>query len=141
MTTPTYYQLNKEKCLANNAAYYAAHKAEVRKRNDQWKEANKEKYVLSVKRWQQRSEIKAKAREKLYGVTAEQYQLQLEKQCYCCAVCGSVLDLAKNTHQDHCHVTNSPRGILCSNCNTALGLFKDSLELLLKAVSYLKSYQ
>jgi Autographiviridae endonuclease VII len=38
---------------------------------------------------------------------------------------------------DHCHATSSYRGMLCSSCNRALGLFKDSPELLGKAIDYL----
>ena len=54
--------------------------------------------------------------------------------------------MIKDTHDsldpacmDHNHMTNEPRGILCANCNTALGLFKDSPSVLRKAEEYLKS--
>jgi hypothetical protein len=38
---------------------------------------------------------------------------------------------------DHCHQTNRIRGLLCSNCNRALGLFRDSPAILQKAIDYL----
>lgn len=41
---------------------------------------------------------------------------------------------------DHCHITGNIRGLLCRHCNAGLGLFKDNIELLEKALSYLKSY-
>lgn len=38
---------------------------------------------------------------------------------------------------DHDHYTSKIRGILCQECNHAIGLFKDDVELLKKAIEYL----
>ncbi len=38
---------------------------------------------------------------------------------------------------DHCHITNKIRGVLCNNCNTALGLVKDNRQTLLNMLQYL----
>lgn len=38
---------------------------------------------------------------------------------------------------DHCHSTAVVRGLLCSNCNSGLGYFKDSAALMKAAVKYL----
>lgn len=38
---------------------------------------------------------------------------------------------------DHNHTTNIVRGLLCNNCNTALGKFKDNMEILTNAISYI----
>jgi hypothetical protein len=38
------------------------------------------------------------------------------------------------------HATNRLRGLLCSNCNTALGLLKDSRKMLMNAISYLEVF-
>jgi len=38
---------------------------------------------------------------------------------------------------DHCHSTNKIRGLLCTDCNTALGLLKDNKELVKSALAYL----
>lgn len=51
-----------------------------------------------------------------------------------CRICGTT----ENLHIDHCHDRNVARGVLCRNCNHGLGNFKDSPELLLSAVTYLK---
>lgn len=39
---------------------------------------------------------------------------------------------------DHDHVTSKVRALLCSNCNTALGLLKDSPTLMERSAEYIK---
>lgn len=79
-----------------------------------------------------------------YGITHSQYQEMLKEQdskCFLCDGPGFLMDKAKhklNLVVDHCHTTGKVRGLLCHNCNRALGLFKDNQEVLLKAVDYLK---
>lgn len=41
---------------------------------------------------------------------------------------------------DHNHISGKIRGLLCGKCNTALGLFKDSIRNLQSAIHYLLSY-
>jgi hypothetical protein len=76
-----------------------------------------------------------------YGITIDCYSEMLAAQDGCCAICakpeateikGKVVALAV----DHCHKTGAVRALLCSSCNTALGLFNDSVELLAKAREY-----
>jgi hypothetical protein len=39
---------------------------------------------------------------------------------------------------DHDHETKHVRGLLCANCNTALGKFHDNPDLLYRAADYLR---
>lgn len=80
-----------------------------------------------------------------YGITLDQYNEMLSAQDGVCDICakpeaneikGSVVSLAV----DHDHTTGAVRALLCSACNTALGLFNDDQELLTKAVAYLKRH-
>lgn len=50
-----------------------------------------------------------------------------------CEICG----VLGNVHWDHNHQTGEFRGWLCSHCNTALGLARDSQDILLAMVDYL----
>lgn len=74
---------------------------------------------------------------KKYGLTAEQYTEMLREQQGRCAVCEHLLRGGKDEHIDHDHITGQVRGILCSQCNTAIGKFKDSPEVILKAAEYI----
>ena len=47
----------------------------------------------------------------------------------------------KKMVRDHCHITNTPRGYLCNECNTGLGKLGDDLEGVQNALNYLKSSQ
>ena len=77
-----------------------------------------------------------------YGITWQQYTDMLEQQQHVCAICGGEGFVMKEHHKmklvvDHCHTTGVVRGLLCHNCNRALGLLKDSRESLTNAMHYL----
>lgn len=73
-----------------------------------------------------------------YDITEEHYFTLLDEQFGCCAVCGSDDEtIGGHLHVDHDHETGDIRGLLCSNCNTGLGLLQDSPEVLQSAVRYL----
>ncbi len=72
------------------------------------------------------------------GVSTEQFEKAWEEQKGLCAICATPLKLGVGGHAtDHCHATKKFRGLLCMLCNTGLGKFKDSPELLAKAIDYL----
>lgn len=71
-----------------------------------------------------------------YGITRVELNSMLEKQQHLCKICKS--ELVK-PHVDHDHSTGVVRGVLCSSCNTGLGMFKDNPESLRSAIEYLAS--
>jgi len=84
---------------------------------------------------------------KSYGINIEEFELMQRNQGNRCAICrkeetaknpktGDVRDLAV----DHCHDTDKVRELLCGQCNTAIGSFKDDIELLKQAVLYLEKH-
>ena len=79
-----------------------------------------------------------------YGVDAARYQEMLREQGGVCAICsqrekttGYASGKTKDLAVDHDHVTGTVRALLCSACNTAIGLFNDDDKLLAKAQTYL----
>lgn len=77
---------------------------------------------------------------KFTGLSLEEYLTLLSRQKGKCAICGTEAGngRTKRLHVDHDHKTGQIRGLLCSNCNTALGLLKDDLDLLQNCIEYIK---
>lgn len=74
---------------------------------------------------------------KRYGLTVAKVDLISRLQRNKCIICGEQKPLVV----DHCHETKKFRGLLCHNCNTGLGLFKDNIKILRKAIRYLKKHK
>lgn len=72
-----------------------------------------------------------------YDLSEQDFYHLLEDQDWACAICWLDL-LIDNTHVDHDHQTGSVRGLLCTNCNLALGHFRDDPWILQKATGYLR---
>ena len=64
-----------------------------------------------------------------YDLTVEEYTTLMLRPC---AICGN-----PSKAMDHDHATGKLREPLCLNCNSGLGMFKDSPELLRAAAGYL----
>jgi ribosomal protein S8 len=63
----------------------------------------------------------------------------LEQQNHSCYICKEPETVTSRILSvDHDHETNKVRGLLCTNCNTALGKFKDNISFLKRAVEYLQ---
>ena len=73
-----------------------------------------------------------------YGISLEEYDTLFSLQKGLCAICDGECPSKRSLAVDHDHVTGKVRGLLCANCNRGLGLFKDKIEALQKAVVYLE---
>lgn len=81
----------------------------------------------------------ASSMKRRYGVALEQYSLMLDQQSGGCAICGDKETIeGRALYIDHDHTTGRVRGLLCHKCNTGLGSFRDTLDLLKRACSYLE---
>jgi|SRR5208282_2005832 len=75
-----------------------------------------------------------------YDISLEEYKDCWIRQNKACAICETALPLyGKSTHLDHDHVSGASRGILCGRCNWALGVLRDSIAGVEKALDYLKN--
>lgn len=75
-----------------------------------------------------------------YGITIEEYDRLLTEQGDACAICREPCPSGRRLAVDHDHETGAVRGLLCGPCNIAIGLMRDSLELLDAAMGYLRSH-
>ncbi len=80
-----------------------------------------------------------------YGITIQQYEELYTHQNGRCKLCHKIETTINNKTKkvarlsiDHNHQTKAIRGLLCNNCNRALGLFKDNTQTLENAIKYLK---
>ena len=131
----------------------AERKAYMKEYNAKWYQQNKEKrnaQILEYKKtkpegWQKAIGQKAHFK-KRYNITPQEYEAMLEAQNYKCAICNKNAEDNKRGNKiqslniDHCHKTKQVRGLLCHQCNSGLGHFKDNTEFLLKAVDYLHKH-
>jgi len=71
-----------------------------------------------------------------YGITQEQFLEISNKQDHKCACCYKETKLVV----DHCHTTQKIRELLCSNCNTALGLLNEDVEIIHNLSNYIRKH-
>ena len=128
------------------------------KGNTYWKEPVRDEVLAKNKREYQAKYIQRMREENpekfrnyqfknKYGMTLDDYNEMLVVQNGLCAICrqkeiavNRQTQEPRNLAVDHCHESKEVRGLLCSNCNTGLGSFKDSKDMLLKAIAYLDKF-
>lgn len=99
--------------------------------------------------WRRRRAAKRWNLQNKFGISIEQYEEMLEEQGDCCAICGrSAEEFAHGLAVDHDHACcpgqscgKCVRALICSPCNTSLGGFQDSQEILMKAHHYLEVHK
>jgi len=74
-----------------------------------------------------------------YGITEEDYNQMLKSQSGRCGICGDLPKTNRKLDVDHCHKENKVRGLLCNSCNQGIGYLKDSIDILKRAIKYLKT--
>lgn len=130
--TATLNKRDKNKHNANAAAWRNKNKDKLRKQSAEayHKEPEKRKNSIYITR---------------YGITLEEATKLLIAQYGKCNICYTDISIeigVPNTaHVDHCHSTGKVRGMLCSACNTGLGLFRDNQDNLVRAIEYLKRHE
>ena len=99
---------------------------------------SKKKRAKAMREYRKRQpqRVKNTYLKKMFGITIQDYDEMLESQNGGCKICGGK-DKSFRLAVDHCHGTGKIRGLLCSKCNRGIGCFKDSTDLLRKAIEYL----
>ena len=91
---------------------------------------NKKSILLKQKKWNRKKDLKKK-----FNITLDQYGEMLNNQNGVCAICKR--KNKKTLAVDHNHSTGRIRGLLCGNCNWAIGLFLEDIGILTSAIEYL----
>jgi len=115
----------RERARARANARYKADPEPAKRRAAEWYRANQAR-VRSAKDWAQ------------YGITPEDYARMFAAQGGRCAICRTANPgNGRRWSVDHDHETGKVRGLLCSQCNTGLGMLRDSPITLTAARAYL----
>jgi len=127
------YAINsKEKIVARRKEYHIKNRerllAKCRERNSTVESKIKRKrYVLKLQ----------------FGIDEDTVVNAMNIQKGCCDICKKSLvdgEGVKTYHVDHNHTTGDFRGLLCSKCNTAIGLLEEDKEILKSAIRYLEKH-
>lgn len=134
-----WFKANPEKAAEKTKRWAAANPDKIKARAKNYYHNNIEKQKIKSKLYREnnKDKIKDKYLHK-YGINIDQYNKMYVYQNGCCAICGTHQDaFSRSLHVDHCHDTGEVRGLLCFQCNTAIGKLNDDVSLVLKAAAYL----
>lgn len=128
---------NREKIRALKKAAYLA-SPDLR---DVAKERASKWYYANVADVLEKAKVKSLVKKcHRHGITLLQYEAMQEAQAGKCAICGNGEPHSRKSRLniDHDHETGKVRGLLCSKCNSAIGLLSDDVEVLASAIRYLE---
>ena len=136
-----YYASRQEEARKLRRKYHLEHKESENKYGREWYANNKERGQTTSLTWYFDNLERAKAnhlRHK-FGITVDDYNKLLIAQDGKCAICGkSQIEFDVSFCVDHDHITGEIRGLLCGNCNKALGCFGDDLNTIKAACNYIE---
>lgn len=111
------------------------------KYRSEWCKKNRDKKRLIERNYAAKHPemFRKKALKRYYNISISDYEKMAEAQNNVCKICKNPEDRRNYLCVDHDHITGKIRGLLCNNCNRALGLLKDNTDILENAFNYLKS--
>lgn len=143
--------------------YRLAHRESTLNYSKKYRDANRDKRLIYAKNYRQKNREKClsyqrryavinveKIRErrlrKFHGLTLDRYNELSRLQLNGCASC---LEKVSKLHIDHDHkccpqnksCSKCRRGLLCGNCNKALGLLMDDLGKIESLLKYLRKFK
>ncbi len=134
-----------------NSAYREENKDRLKQQSKKHYSENSEYYKEKARCWKASNAVKKKILDRKYhlkhkyGITIEQYESMLESQNGLCKLCGKPEWIKANFSEDirllsvdHCHDTGRIRGLLCGNCNTAIGILGDTEQSIERVYKYMK---
>lgn len=140
-----YYEKNKAHHRELAKKYYEEHKDQInaqRQRTKLWKTDKYKQYQREYAKTHKDKELLWRTKSWLkmnYGITLEEYNTKLNSQMGVCAICYK--STKRTLSVDHNHTTGKIRGLLCHNCNVALGLLKEDKNILNRMIDYLDEYE
>lgn len=162
MSKPTHCKYNHE-YTENNTIWYRGYRVcrtcrnlnaikfrgKYKERVRAWHKQNYEKNSTKIIEYKKRYRAEGRHKTAQYKLSKPFYEM-LKDQTNECAACHRPKEDGETFFVDHdhsCCPTNNDvcgkcvRGLVCRNCNTALGFVKDSKEHLQQLIDYLERYE
>lgn len=114
-----------------------------RARANEWHKKNRGRHLayMANRRLHFSDEIASAKLKAAFGITLDEYNQMLKSQSFMCAICGKHQnENGKRLAVDHCHKTLKVRGLLCSKCNQAIGLFSENISVIQSAIQYIQKH-
>ncbi len=126
-------ELNNKAMRLRSKKYREDNKESTRQYSKEYRTINSEKNKLSARKY---------VLKKKYKLTWSEYCDLVKEQNNKCKICNTTFkdETLKRPYVDHDHNTGKIRALLCMQCNTALGKFNDNINVLQRAIKYLKKY-
>lgn len=120
------------KCRYRNPDAMEKARIKARLHRKRYPEQKKKYYYDNQERW------KEDRLKKAHGITLADYEGMKKSQggrCFICNIMPSRLVV------DHCHKSRKVRSLLCDNCNTGIGHFKEDPVIMLSAMKYVEAWK
>lgn len=147
---------NREILVEKNMIYKAQNRDIVNAWNKKDRQENPEKYRKYEANYIIKhgiEKVRKKEVARLHGISIAQYNELHEKQKGLCEICGNPESRTSRSGNDkmplcldHCHTCKDKgkhiiRGLLCHNCNSAMGKLHDDIDILKSMISYLERHK
>lgn len=141
-----------EKRNSNRSEFNEKMKLKKEANPEWWKQVKKQEYDRLVEK-EGLDSINERNKAAKFNLTINEFRKMFEEQKNLCAIClqpetrifngrganAGKMKIAKLC-VDHCHASGKVRGLLCHDCNTAIGKMKDDVQRLQKAIDYLNKH-
>jgi hypothetical protein len=138
-----HYLAHKEEINAKNLQHHHANRQRAKERARARYVANRADAIAAAKRYALEHPDKVLGYNlKRYGLIVGQYRQMEAAQGGVCKICHLPPPAGKRVKRlvvDHDHKTGRVRALLCVNCNTLVGVARESVDILERAISYLKA--
>lgn len=125
ISTSRWKRLNLDRANLASRNHYKANIEKKRKYNKEYRIKNPDKYRNTWYKYE-------------YGISLDDYNIIFNLQKGLCNICNKHQnEFKRKLAVDHCHTTGKIRGLLCKDCNTAIGLLKDNIQIIKKAIEHL----
>lgn len=137
------YLEKREETKARAREYYERNREARLVQVKDWAEKNRTRVDRYKREYKRRNPDRARADHvrATYNIPPSVEAKWSEEQGHRCLICGR--HKSNTVHGrlviDHCHDTGQVRGLLCSRCNTGIGLLMDSPEIMFAAIAYLEA--